>query len=130
MNKRKIIDGLMYSSQTEMAEILGLERHTIAEYKKRYNLPTIKEDKFVFYCTPIFVSLYMAKKVHSKRVAGIEDAGVLVAISHLPHEKNIANTSEMLQKGLNMSETKALLSIGRAIEWIRRNLKPEHHINI
>ena len=113
-----------------MADILSIERHTIKTWRDRYNLPSVKEDKFIFCCSPLYFHWHCIRQAMDRKRDLPDDPALLVAISHLIGEQNTAQTTQLIEKGFTLPKTKALLYVGMAAEWIRTNLVQETHIKI
>ena len=128
---KKTINGLMYAGQTDTAEILGLERHTIKAWQERYDLPVVEDDQYRLCCVPLYLHFSMAKEAFKDRHKFPHDnAALIIAISHILGEEDVNQTIKLIEKGFNLPKQKATLIIGQACEWVRTNTKAENHINI
>lgn len=131
MNYEKTINGLCYMGQSDLAEIIGVERHTINGWQQRHGLPVVKDDKYNLCCTPIYINWYFARAAFGDKKSFPKDnAALIVAIGQLSGGVSPTKTALLLQKGLGLPRQKALLVVGMAAEWVRVNLKPEHHVKI
>ncbi|MFK5894602.1 MAG: hypothetical protein QM504_15380, partial [Pseudomonadota bacterium] len=126
----KTINGLCYVSQTYLAEILDIERHAIKDWQNKYKLPIVAVDKYRLCCAPIYVTWYMTRAAFADNKNFPKNPGVIVAIGQLTGKVTPAKTTRLLQKGLNLTREKALLTVGMAAQWINEHLKSESHINI